>query len=47
MEYEVLNLDEAPVTDLSEIEAVPPDLDIRPVGHRCLVEVEHFVLHGG
>ena len=32
MEYEVLNLDEAPVTDLSEIEAVPPDLDVRPVG---------------
>ena len=32
MEYEVLDLDEAPVTDLSEIEALPPDLDIRPVG---------------
>ena len=32
MEHEVLDLDEAPVTDLSEIEAVPPDLDIRPVG---------------
>ena len=32
MEYEVLDLDEAPVTDLSEIEALPPDLDVRPVG---------------
>ena len=32
MEYEVLDLDEAPVTDLSEIEALPPDLDIKPVG---------------
>ena len=32
MEYEVLDLDETPMTDLSEIEAVPPDLDIRPVG---------------
>ena len=32
MEYEVLDLGEAPVTDLSEIEALPPDLDVRPVG---------------
>ena len=32
MEYEVVDLEDAPVTDLSEIEALPPDLDIRPVG---------------
>ncbi|WP_254837749.1 cupin domain-containing protein [Natronomonas marina] len=32
MEYEVIDLEEAPVTDLSEIEALPPDLDIKPVG---------------
>ncbi len=32
MEYEVVDLDDVPITDLSEIEDVPPDLDIRPVG---------------
>ena len=32
MGYEVVNLDDVPVTDLSEIEGVPPDLDIKPVG---------------
>jgi len=32
MEYDVLDLDETPVTDLSEIEELPPDLDVRPVG---------------
>ena len=32
MEYEVLDLGDAPVTDLSEIDAIPPDLDVRPVG---------------
>ena len=32
MEYEVLALGDAPVTDLSEIDAIPPDLDVRPVG---------------
>ena len=31
-DYEVLHLDDVPVTDLSEVEGVPPDLDIRPVG---------------
>lgn len=32
MDYKVVNLDEVPETDLSEIEEVPPDLNIRPVG---------------
>jgi uncharacterized cupin superfamily protein len=32
MEYEVLETDDVPITDLSEIDGVPPDLDIRPVG---------------
>ena len=31
MEYEVLDLDEEPVTHLSEIEALPPDLDQKSV----------------
>ena len=32
MEYELVDLEDAPVTDLSEIESLPPDLDVRPVG---------------
>ena len=32
MGYEVVALDDVDVTDLSEIDAVPPDLDIRAVG---------------
>ncbi len=28
----MLDLEAAPVTDLSEIDAIPPDLDVRPVG---------------
>lgn len=32
MDYKVVDLEDVPVTDLSEIEGVPPDLDIRPVG---------------
>ena len=28
----MLDLGDAPVTDLSEIDAIPPDLDVRPVG---------------
>jgi quercetin dioxygenase-like cupin family protein len=32
MEYKVVDLDDVPVTDLSEIDEVPPDLDIKPVG---------------
>ncbi len=32
MEYEVLNLDDVSLTDLAEIEDVPVDLDIKPVG---------------
>jgi quercetin dioxygenase-like cupin family protein len=32
MDYEVVDLDDVSTTDLSEIEAVPPDLDIKPVG---------------
>jgi len=31
-DYEVVHLEDVPVTDLSEIEEIPPDLDIRPVG---------------
>ena len=31
-DYEVVHLDDVPVTDLSEVEGVPPDLDIRSVG---------------
>jgi len=33
MEYEVVETDDVPVTDLSEIDEVPPDLDIRDVGN--------------
>lgn len=32
MEYEVVDVEDVPVTDLSEIDEVPPDLDIKPVG---------------
>ena len=32
MEYEVVDLDDVSVTDLSEVDSVPPDLDIKPVG---------------
>jgi quercetin dioxygenase-like cupin family protein len=32
MDYKVIDLEDVPVTDLSEIDAVPPDLDIRSVG---------------
>lgn len=32
MGYDVVHLDDVPVTDLSEIDAVPPDLDIKAVG---------------
>ena len=28
----MVDLEDAPVTDLSEIEALPPDLDVKPVG---------------
>ena len=31
-DYEVVHTEDVPVTDLSEIDEVPPDLDIRPVG---------------
>jgi quercetin dioxygenase-like cupin family protein len=31
MEYEVVDTEEIPVTDLSQIEEIPPDLDIRAV----------------
>lgn len=44
MEYEVIDLDDVPVTDLSEIEDVPPDLDIKPVGkHLGLSEMRATV----
>jgi quercetin dioxygenase-like cupin family protein len=32
VDYEVVDLDDVPVTDLSEIEEVPPDLDVKRVG---------------
>jgi quercetin dioxygenase-like cupin family protein len=32
MGYEVVDTDDVPITDLSEIEEIPPDLDIRDVG---------------
>jgi quercetin dioxygenase-like cupin family protein len=32
MEYEVLDTEDVDITDLSEVEEIPPDLDIRPVG---------------
>lgn len=38
MEYEVVNLDDVPVTDLAETDAVPPDLDVRPVGDQLGTE---------
>lgn len=31
-DYEVVHIDDVPVTDLSEVEGVPPDLDVRRVG---------------
>ncbi|MEF8842035.1 MAG: cupin domain-containing protein [Haloarculaceae archaeon] len=31
-DYEVVHLDDVPTTDLSEVEEVPPDLNIKPVG---------------
>ncbi|MDY7080932.1 MAG: cupin domain-containing protein [Halobacteria archaeon] len=31
MEYEVLDTEDVPITDLSEVEGIPPDLDIRAV----------------
>lgn len=31
MDYEVVDTDDVPVTDLSELDEVPPDLDIRAV----------------
>jgi len=32
MDYEVVDTDDVPVTDLSEVDEIPPDLAIRPVG---------------
>lgn len=32
MEYEVVQLEDVPIRDLSDVEELPPDLDIRPVG---------------
>jgi quercetin dioxygenase-like cupin family protein len=47
MEYEVTNVDDVPVTDLSEIDEIPPDLDMQPVGsmlgsQNMSVNVWHF-----
>jgi quercetin dioxygenase-like cupin family protein len=33
MEYEVVSTEDVPLTDLADNDDVPPDLDIRPVGH--------------
>ncbi|MFB6164948.1 MAG: cupin domain-containing protein [Haloarculaceae archaeon] len=38
MEYEVLDTEDVPITDLSEIEEIPPDLDIRPIGQTMGLE---------
>jgi len=38
MEYDVVDLDDASVTDLSGVEDVPPDLDIKPVGRQLGLE---------
>jgi quercetin dioxygenase-like cupin family protein len=38
MEYEVLDTADVPVTDLSEVEEIPPDHDIRPVGDHLGLE---------
>lgn len=32
MDYEVVRLEDVPVTDLSEIDELPADLDVQPVG---------------
>jgi len=32
VDYKVVDLDDVPLTDLSEIEAIPPDLNIKTVG---------------
>ena len=34
MEYEVVDLEDVPITDLSESDEMPPDLDIRPIGEQ-------------
>ncbi|AQL44230.1 cupin [Halorientalis sp. IM1011] len=44
MEYEVLDTEDVPVTDLSEVEGVPPDLDIRPVGRTMGLDNLHVTL---
>jgi len=44
MEYEVLDTEDVPVTDLSDVEGVPPDLDIRPVGQHMGLENLHVTL---
>ena len=31
-DYEVLDLDDVPITDLSEVDEVPPDLEVKRVG---------------
>lgn len=44
MDYEVIDTEDVPVTDLSEIEEVPPDLDIRPVGRQMGLSNMHVTL---
>jgi len=38
MGYEVVDLEDVPVTDLSDVEDVPPDLDVRAVGNALDLE---------
>ncbi len=38
MGYEVLDVDDVPETDLSEIESIPPDLTIRAIGDQLGLE---------
>ena len=38
MEYEVLDTEDVPLTDLSDVEEIPPDLEIRPVGEQLGME---------
>jgi quercetin dioxygenase-like cupin family protein len=44
MDYEVVDIDDVPITDLSGIDEMPPDLDIKPVGEQLgLTEMRAMV----
>jgi quercetin dioxygenase-like cupin family protein len=38
MGYEVVALEDVPITDLSDVEDVPPDLDVRAIGNALDLE---------